>query len=144
MNCNVCLARKERWHVIKIRALLITYHSVSAMTSLRSIIILPFYDKSTWKFISASWPDNILKSFLIRFSHSCYMPYPLCSSRFNHPIGEHFREIKFRRLRWGDHVARMEEDRSPFNILTGKPTGKRPLGRCRRRWGGQYYLIKNL
>ena len=28
----------------------------------------------------------------------------------------------------------MEEGRSAFNILTGKPTGKRPLGRPRRRW----------
>ena len=28
----------------------------------------------------------------------------------------------------------MEEGRSPFNILTGKPSGKRPLGRPRRRW----------
>ena len=28
----------------------------------------------------------------------------------------------------------MEEDRSAFNILTGKPTGKRHLGRTRRRW----------
>ena len=28
----------------------------------------------------------------------------------------------------------MEEGRSPFKILTGKPTGKRPLGRLRGRW----------
>ena len=28
----------------------------------------------------------------------------------------------------------MEEDRSAFKILTGKPTGKRPLWRPRRRW----------
>ena len=42
--------------------------------------------------------------------------------------------IKSRRLRWAGHVARMEEGRSPFKILTGKPTGKRPLGRPRRRW----------
>ena len=28
----------------------------------------------------------------------------------------------------------MEEGRSAFNILTGKPTGKRPLGRPRHRW----------
>ena len=42
--------------------------------------------------------------------------------------------IKSRRLRWSGHVARMEEGRSPFKILTGKPTGKRPLGRPRRRW----------
>ena len=32
------------------------------------------------------------------------------------------------------HVARMEEGRSAFKILTGKPTGKRSLGRPRRRW----------
>ena len=42
--------------------------------------------------------------------------------------------IKSRRLRWAGHVARMEESRSAFKILTGKPTGKRPLGRPRRRW----------
>ena len=42
--------------------------------------------------------------------------------------------IKSRRLRWAGHVARMEEGRSTFKILTGKPTGKRPLGKPRRRW----------
>ena len=45
-----------------------------------------------------------------------------------------FRVIKYRRLRWAGHVARMKEGRSAFKILTGKPTGKRPLGRPRRRW----------
>ena len=44
--------------------------------------------------------------------------------------------IKSRRLRWAGHVARMEEGRSAFKILTGKPTGKRPLGRPWRRWEG--------
>ena len=44
------------------------------------------------------------------------------------------RVIKSRRLRWAGHVARKEEGRSAFKILTGKPTGKRPLGRPRRRW----------
>ena len=37
-------------------------------------------------------------------------------------------------MRWAGHVARMEEGRSAFKILTGKPTGKRPLRRPRRRW----------
>ena len=37
-------------------------------------------------------------------------------------------------MRWAGHVAIMEEDRSAFNILTGKPTGKIPLGRPRHRW----------
>ena len=43
-----------------------------------------------------------------------------------------FRVINSRRLRWTGHVARMEEGRSNFKILAGKPTGKRHLGR--RRW----------
>ena len=43
------------------------------------------------------------------------------------------RVIKSRRLRWAGHVARMEESKSAFKILTGKPTGKRHLGRPRRR-----------
>ena len=43
------------------------------------------------------------------------------------------RVIKSRSLRTAGHVARMEEGRSVFKILTGKPAGKRPLGRPRRR-----------
>ena len=37
-------------------------------------------------------------------------------------------------MRWVGHVARIVEGRSAFKILTGKPTGQRPLGRPRRRW----------
>ena len=42
--------------------------------------------------------------------------------------------IKSRRLRWAGHVARRNKRRSAFRVLTGKPRGKRPLGRLRRRW----------
>ena len=38
------------------------------------------------------------------------------------------RVIKSRRLRWAGYIARMEEGRSAFKILTGTPTIKRPLG----------------
>jgi hypothetical protein len=41
------------------------------------------------------------------------------------------RVIKSRRMRWAGHVARMGEKR---NVLLGKPEGKRPLRRSRRRW----------
>jgi hypothetical protein len=44
------------------------------------------------------------------------------------------RVIKSRRLRWVGHVARMEEERGVYQVLVGKPEGKRPLGRHRRRW----------
>ena len=36
---------------------------------------------------------------------------------------------KSRTSRWAGNVARMEEGWSSFKILTGTPTGKRPLGR---------------
>ena len=44
------------------------------------------------------------------------------------------RVIKYRRLRWAGHVARIEESRSAFKILTGNSTGKRPLGWPTCRW----------
>ena len=43
------------------------------------------------------------------------------------------RVIKSRILKWVGNVARMEEGRSAFNVLTGKPKRKRPLGRFIRR-----------
>ncbi|KAJ4439340.1 hypothetical protein ANN_07462 [Periplaneta americana] len=44
------------------------------------------------------------------------------------------RNIKFRRLRWAGHVARMGESRNAYRLLVGKPEGKIPLGRPKRRW----------
>jgi hypothetical protein len=44
------------------------------------------------------------------------------------------RVIKSRRLRWAGHVASMGEGRGVYMVLVGKPEGKRPLGRPRRRW----------
>ena len=37
-------------------------------------------------------------------------------------------------MRWAEHVARMGKDRVMHRVLVGKPEGKRPLGRPRRRW----------
>jgi hypothetical protein len=45
------------------------------------------------------------------------------------------RIIKWRRIRWAGHVARMGEKRNAYRLLVGKPEGKRPLGRRRRRCG---------
>jgi len=44
------------------------------------------------------------------------------------------RVIKSRRIRWAGHVARMGVRRGVYRDLVGKPEGKRPLGRPRRRW----------
>jgi hypothetical protein len=44
------------------------------------------------------------------------------------------RIIKSSRMRWAGNVARMGEKRNVYRLLVGKPEGKRPLGRLRRRW----------
>jgi len=43
------------------------------------------------------------------------------------------RVVKSRRMRWARHVARIGEGRGVHRVLMGKPEGKRPLGRPRRR-----------
>jgi hypothetical protein len=42
--------------------------------------------------------------------------------------------IKSRRIRLVGHVGCLGEERNAYRILVGKPEGKRPLGRPRRRW----------
>jgi hypothetical protein len=44
------------------------------------------------------------------------------------------RVIKSMRMRWAGHVACMGQGRDVYRILVGRPEGKRPLGRPRRRW----------
>jgi len=44
------------------------------------------------------------------------------------------RVIKSRRMRSAGHVVHMGEERGVYRVLVGKPEGKRPLGRPRRRW----------
>jgi len=42
--------------------------------------------------------------------------------------------IKSGRMRWAGHVARMGKEKGVYGVLVGKPEGRRPLGRPRRRW----------
>jgi hypothetical protein len=44
------------------------------------------------------------------------------------------RVIKSRTMRWAGRVARMEGRRCSYRILVGRPEGRKPLGRPRRRW----------
>jgi len=37
-------------------------------------------------------------------------------------------------MRWVGHAALMGEERGVYRVLVGKPEGRRPLGRPRRRW----------
>jgi len=72
---------------------------------------------------------------LIQFIRS-YSPY---QRPFHYPQPEDTpcrgdRVIKSRRMRWAGHVAHMGEERGVYRVLEGKPEGKRPRGRPRRRW----------
>jgi hypothetical protein len=44
------------------------------------------------------------------------------------------RVIKSQRMRWAGYVTHMGEEKSVYGILVGRPEGKKPLGRPRRRW----------
>ena len=44
------------------------------------------------------------------------------------------RAIKWRRIRWAGHIARLGESRGAYRSLVEKPQGKRQLLRPRRRW----------
>ena len=44
------------------------------------------------------------------------------------------RVIKSKRMRWAGHVARMGVERGVYRVLVGKPEGRRPVVRPRRRW----------
>jgi hypothetical protein len=42
--------------------------------------------------------------------------------------------VRVIKSRWAGHVARMGTGRGAYRVLVGRPEGKRPLGRPRRRW----------
>ena len=51
------------------------------------------------------------------------------------------RVIKSRRMKWAGHVARIGEENGVYRVLVGKPGGKRPLERLRRRWVDNISMI---
>jgi hypothetical protein len=71
---------------------------------------------------------------LLRFLLSCH------STLHNEELHDFYsspsiiRIIKARRMRWAGHVGRMGAKRNAYRLLVGKPDGRRPLGRPRRRW----------
>ena len=58
------------------------------------------------------------------------------SGRFNPSfhLGDCLPPVLTLRMRWAGHVARIGEETGVHRVLVGKPEGKRPLGRPRRRW----------
>ena len=89
----------------------------------------PIYKNKFTNLINTNtWYRPNIVPFLVRNFNTVKIPW------LNNRLPNIVRVIKFRRLRWAGYVARMEEGRSAFKILTGKPTGKRSSERPRRRW----------
>ena len=59
---------------------------------------------------------------------------PICIGFFDSESATELNSELVTLMRWAGHVARMGEDRGVHRVLVGKPEGKRPLGRPRRRW----------
>jgi hypothetical protein len=76
-------------------------------------------------FISAAIKTNKYFGCVIHFSGELHNLYS---------SPDFIRQIKSRKMRWAGHVARMGEGREVYRVLVGKPEGKRPLERSRRRW----------
>jgi hypothetical protein len=75
-------------------------------------------------------PFYVLPVFFIAYASftSHLITYNNSKQRRNFPW------LSIMRMRWAGHVALMGEKRNVYRILVGKPEGKRPLGRPRRRW----------
>jgi hypothetical protein len=63
----------------------------------------------------------------------------MCKLRYEelhnlNPSPSIIRMAKSRRMRWAGHIALMGAKRNAYRILVGRPEGKKPLGRSRRRW----------
>jgi hypothetical protein len=53
-------------------------------------------------------------------------------------------QITSRRIRWVGYVAGVGEKKNVYKVLVGKPEGKRPLGRPRRRWKELEWILGRL
>jgi hypothetical protein len=78
-----------------------------------------------WRRIFGPKRDDVTREW--RQLHNVELNDLYSSSRIIHVI-------KSRRIRRALHVVRMGEKRGVYRVLVGKPEGKRPLGRLRRRW----------
>ena len=89
--------------------------------------------------LKIQWTDRITNNDVLQRAKEERLILKILRNRCHSWIGHTIRHNEFvanksRRMRWAGHVARMGEDREVHRFLVGKPEGKRPLGRPRRRW----------
>jgi hypothetical protein len=140
----------------KLKSRIACYHSMQNLLSSRLlsknlkikiyrtiILLVVLYGCETWSL--ALWEERRLRVFEKKVSRRVFGPKrdevtgewrKLHNEELNYlySLTNIVQVVKWRRMRWAGHVARMGEDRGVHRVLVGKPEGKRPLGRPRRRW----------
>jgi hypothetical protein len=91
-----------------------------------------FYDVFPYDLNPERWVHGYLIARKINF---------LSKAKYLYSPPNIIRVIKSRRMRWEGHVARMGEKRGAYRILVGRPEGRRPLGRPRRRWEDNIKMV---
>jgi hypothetical protein len=126
----------------KIFCLPVSYKKIKI--SIHKIVILPgvLYGCETWSLTLRE--EHILRVFENRVLRNIFGPKREEDRSWRKLHNDELRNlysslnivraIKSRRIRWAGHVARMGEGRGVYRVLVGRPEGKRPLGRPRRRW----------
>jgi hypothetical protein len=97
-----------------------------------------------WQWTHLTWEEHRLRVFENRVLRKIFGPkrdevtweWRKLNNEELHMLysSPNIRQNKSRRMRWAGHVARMRKERTVYTVLMGKPEGKRPLGRPRRRW----------
>ena len=92
-------------------------------------MLIEYFEIRTWR-LGEVLTTPLRKKHILRIIHKLH------NEELNdlYSLPNIVRVVKSRRMRWAGHVARMGEDRGVHRMLVGKPEGKRPLGRPRRRW----------
>jgi len=91
----------------------------------KSPVTPPGIDPGTVRLVAQCKRDEVIREW--RKLHNEELNDLYCSPNI-------VRVIKSRGMSWAGHVAHMGERRGVHKVLVGKPEGKRPLGRPRRRW----------
>ena len=130
-DCNKC---KQHYVMNQI-----TGWTLSRNTYTSGLTFPPQSDRTYLKYEKVYWQPILLSSCLTmrlirrpRTNASKFIYCERLNSLYSSP--SIVRVIESRRMRWAGHVARLEEGRGAHKVLVGKPEGKIPVGRPRRRW----------
>jgi hypothetical protein len=120
------LSRNVKFRIYKTIILpVVLYECVTWSLTLREEVRLRVFEKKFLRRIFGPKRDEVTGEWRKLHSEELH-------SLYSSP--DIIRQVKSRRMMWAGHVARMGEERKVYKVWVGKPEGKSPLRRPRRRW----------